>query len=220
MKIAVITITCNRLELTKKYLSELKDKNNTQFEHIIVDNGSTDGTIEWLFEKNYTVIRLNQNIGVFKALKIGINYVKKEFNPDYIIKFDDDCELQSFGILDKIIEFYKKGCKNYVVAPLDVDILADKMPRQFHTETQRDMKLSYVSHVGGIFVVAPAICFYMLTPDNIEYLVCEDMLRGRFWIEKGKSVVYLTELKINHKGLFKSVGNYKLLNEIIERPTK
>jgi len=217
MKIAVITITCNRLELTKKYLSELKDKNNTKFEHIIVDNGSTDGTVEWLFENDYTVIRLSKNVGVYKALKIGIKYVKDNINPDYIIKYDDDCELQTFGILDEIMRFYKKGCKDYVIAPLDVNILETHMPKTYTTQTERGHSVRYVTHVGGIFVVSQQRLWYDMIKMDDE-LVCEDSLRGRFWRSKFQSIVYLEDLKINHKGLFKSVDNYKLLNKVIKRP--
>lgn len=218
MKIAVITITCNRLELTKKYLSELKDKNNTKFEHIIIDNGSTDGTIEYLQKQNnYHILKLNQNIGVAKAFMLGIKYAKEHLKPDYIIKFDNDCELTKFGILDEIIQWFGDGCKSFVVAPLDLDIIEKYRPRKISTFNERGLNCELVSHVGGIFVCACADAFYKMLEVPIS-LVAEDMLRGRFWWSNGYNVIYLTDLHIRHKGLFKSVVNYKLLNEIIERP--
>lgn len=217
MKIAVITITCNRLKLTKKYLSELKDKNNTKFEHIIIDNGSTDGTIDWLFENNYTVIRLSKNIGIFKAFKIGIKYVKENIQPDYIMKFDDDCEMTKFGILDDIIDWFNSGCKSFVVAPLDLDILDTHMPQNIRTFKDRGYACRLVKHVGGIFVIAPSDAFYRIY-DAPESLVHEDSLRGKFWWSCGYPILYLEDLKIRHRGLFKSVDNYKLLDNVIERP--
>lgn len=219
MKIAVISITCNRINLTKKYLLELKAKGGIDFEHVIIDNGSTDGTVEWLVENNYKVISISENIGVFKALKIGIEYVKENIKPDYIVKFDDDCELVQQDILKTIINWFESGCKSFVAAPLDLDILPDKMPHSIRDDNDRGYNIRFTRHVGGIFVVAPSDAFYRLltAPDS---LVCEDLLRGMFWWANGYPVIYFTDLHIRHRGLFYSVENYKLLDEIIERPKK
>lgn len=215
--IAVFTITCNRLEITKKYLSELKDKNNTTFKHIIVDNGSTDGTPEWLISQGYTVIKLSKNIGVYKAMKIAIQYIKDNFKVDYIIKFDDDCELTKFGILDDIMKWYEEGCKSYITAPLDMDILETHMPKHYHKGIERNQQCRYTHHVGGIFVVAPIHAMTTMIKAKDDQ-VCEDSKRGRYWVSIGYPSIYFEDLQIRHRGLFKSVDNYKLLNDIIERP--
>ena len=43
MKLSIITLTLNKLEYTKNFIESLKKYTN-DFELIIVDNGSTDGT--------------------------------------------------------------------------------------------------------------------------------------------------------------------------------
>ena len=87
------------------------------------------------------------------------------------------------------------------------------------SSSAKGLNISFTQHIGGIFVVAPSEAFYKLENTPID-LVSEDLKRGKYWWSIGYPVVYFKDLKINHKGLFKSVENYKLLNEIIERPIK
>ena len=58
MKLSVITLTLNKLEYTKNFIESLK-KYTKDFELIIVDNGSTDGTVEYI--KSMPEIKLIQN---------------------------------------------------------------------------------------------------------------------------------------------------------------
>jgi glycosyltransferase involved in cell wall biosynthesis len=208
-KIVVITVTWNRLHYTKQYLSELKQKGGYLFEHIIVDNGSTDGTIQYLIEQGYDVISLNKNVGIWKAFKIAIKYAKEKYKPDYIVKFDNDCEILTDNILLKIMQWYEKGCKSYVVAPLDLQILPTHQPKVIKKITERNEALRYVEHVGGIFLVAPADALYELCKMQ-DKEVSGDLLRGRKFWSIGYSVCYFENLQITHQGLHNSVRKYIL----------
>ena len=50
MKLHTVFVTYNRLELTKQALASYQDTVTIPCEIVIVDNGSTDGTVEWLRE--------------------------------------------------------------------------------------------------------------------------------------------------------------------------
>lgn len=50
MTAAIMMVTYNRLELTKSTIGGLLIKTEYPFQLVIVDNGSTDGTVEWLKE--------------------------------------------------------------------------------------------------------------------------------------------------------------------------
>lgn len=208
--IVVITITCNRIELTKKYLNEISKKAGIEFKHLIVDNGSSDGTIEYLKEDNYTVLSLKENVGILNAFKIGIDYAINIMDADFVVKFDNDIEILTDNILQKLSIWYKNGCDNSVIAPLDINILEHQMPRKLHEGNERGFQVRYVGHTGGCFQMIPKKCALMLLKEPDNEIIAGDLLRGRFWIKKGIDMIYLTELKIAHKGLENQTKNYKL----------
>ena len=49
-KVSVVTTTYNDIENLKRILAEVKKQTYPNIEHIIVDGGSTDGTVELLKE--------------------------------------------------------------------------------------------------------------------------------------------------------------------------
>ena len=61
VNLSVITLTYNNLKYTKKFIESLY-KCTSDFELIIVDNGSTDGTVDYL--KNLENIKLMQKMSV------------------------------------------------------------------------------------------------------------------------------------------------------------
>ena len=81
-KTAIVTLTYNKLEqATKLYLDSLyKFTSEDEFDLIIVDNHSTDGTVEYIkeFQKqhsNITLICNEENLGYSKGNNIGIKQV-------------------------------------------------------------------------------------------------------------------------------------------------
>ena len=67
-KVAAITITYNRLELTKRTWQSFNEKTGVDY-HLFIDNGSTDGTVEWLQDK-YRIL-LDKNYGIAAAFYYG-----------------------------------------------------------------------------------------------------------------------------------------------------
>ena len=48
MKIAIFSLTKDRLYYTKKTLQSLKEKTHIPFDHFILDQDSQDKTVEWI----------------------------------------------------------------------------------------------------------------------------------------------------------------------------
>jgi GT2 family glycosyltransferase len=96
--VAVFSLTYDRLEYTKKSFASLVKTAGYKFDHYVVDNGSTDGTQEWLMEqykkKKLKQIKLNKsNEGISKASNDAIVMIKNHTNKPYdcIVKWDNDC---------------------------------------------------------------------------------------------------------------------------------
>lgn len=88
--VSVIIPTFNGLELLKICLPSLRKQTFKNFEVILVDNGSDDGSIEFVqnnFPK-FKTLKLNKNYGFAKAVNIGI----KKSNSKYILLLNNDTE--------------------------------------------------------------------------------------------------------------------------------
>jgi cellulose synthase/poly-beta-1,6-N-acetylglucosamine synthase-like glycosyltransferase len=87
--IPVLFVTYNRLEYTKESLGALFNCKNKKI--FIVDNGSTDGTVEWLKSQNWKIawdITLNAiNIGIAGAMN---QFLEKTRHFTYVGKVDND----------------------------------------------------------------------------------------------------------------------------------
>jgi glycosyltransferase involved in cell wall biosynthesis len=212
--IAVITITCNREKLTKQWLSQLKKKAGIEFFHIIVDNGSKDNTIQWLLNDYFKdqkglILSLEKNYGIIEAWRIGIKKAL-ELGATHVVKYDDDCEIHSDNILSKLITWYKSGCQNSVIAPLDTQILDSQRPKVFKEMKARGFDARFTTHTGGIFqVLSKKAAELLINCKNVE-LIGGDLLRGRYWLKHGIESVYLLDLSISHRGIGKQTKNYKL----------
>lgn len=100
MKLSIITLTHNHLEYTRKYVESLY-KYTKDFELILVDNGSTDGTLEYIKSlpyKNIKTIYNKENQGFSKGNNQGIKIAEGEFigflNNDILLypNWFEECE--------------------------------------------------------------------------------------------------------------------------------
>ena len=79
MKLSIITLTYNNLSYTKKFIESLYKYTN-DFELILVDNGSTDGTVEYIKSlANVKTIFNSENLGFSKGNNQGIKIAEGEY---------------------------------------------------------------------------------------------------------------------------------------------
>jgi hypothetical protein len=94
--VSVIVLTCNGIHLLKRNLPSVIEIEYPKFEVVIVDNGSLDGTAEYLrdtikplFKSQripFKLIRIERNVGIPKGRNVGIRNAKGT----YITFLDDD----------------------------------------------------------------------------------------------------------------------------------
>ena len=97
-KVSIITRCFNRLEYTIMHINSIRDNTSYEnYEHIIINNNSTDGTKEWFawaeinlkhWFKNLKVINLDKNLGCMGGILESLKYVSKD--SEYILPIDND----------------------------------------------------------------------------------------------------------------------------------
>jgi glycosyltransferase involved in cell wall biosynthesis len=109
-KVAVFTLTMNRLDYTKKMWESLNKATRYNFDWYVVDNGSEDGTIGWLKETlgDDRFIVFKENQGITKASNRAVDEIMKG-NYQIVIKVDNDCEFTTFGWLETLVDLWKRN---------------------------------------------------------------------------------------------------------------
>jgi glycosyltransferase involved in cell wall biosynthesis len=171
-----------------------------QYAHIVIDNGSKDGSYEWLKEEGFNVIRNEENMGITFATKQGYDWLTK-IGVDIIIQMDSDCEVITPNILAKINEFFTLNSQSsrpekFVIGPVVKGI--DTPPKIALKETLGKFKIDRIGHMGGIFRA-------MMMKDYTEAMLgCgetpygDDRVINAYFTSHGFKMGYLSELEINH----------------------
>ncbi len=109
VKISVILCTYNRKDFLTRMLNSVQAQTFKNFELILINNGSTDGTNEICEryakeDERINLITLDVNEGAAKARNVGIDNAKG----DYILMIDDDdyCNPIMFQQLVHMVEKY------------------------------------------------------------------------------------------------------------------
>lgn len=104
--ISIMMVTYNRLHLTKQTVDNIYQTINKPFQFIIIDNNSTDGTIEYLNElnKQYDNVFIkfnNENYGIGKARNQCLK-IADELNTEWYVTIDNDILLHDGWLIECI----------------------------------------------------------------------------------------------------------------------
>lgn len=138
LRIAIYTLTMNRLEYTKQMYKALDTTAGYQFDWYVIDQGSKDGTPDWLksltrdlvpageaviegdlssgtnLKRSRAKLRYRlyeQNVGLAKGWNNIVDFIKSEGEYDIIIKVDNDAELMTQDWLKAMVEIFKRNRK-------------------------------------------------------------------------------------------------------------
>ncbi|MBI9054685.1 MAG: glycosyltransferase [Bacteroidales bacterium] len=78
MKFSVITANLNMLPYLKKCHASIMDQ-NVDVEHIIVDGGSTDGSVEWIKDNPNIISIIGKDKSMYDAINKGFDIAKGEY---------------------------------------------------------------------------------------------------------------------------------------------
>jgi len=172
MRIAVVTITRDRLEYTKRCFAALRQNARVPFSHYVIDNGSEDGTADWLEENRggFTLVRiLPENRGIGVAWARGVRAALAA-GDEAMVKLDNDGALVTHGALSVLAGLFRafdRIGEKWILSPRVEGIV--HQPRRVreslleadgHDAHQFDQgypfRIGETGMVGGLCLAAPA----------------------------------------------------------------
>lgn len=164
-KIAVVILNYNGLKLMQKYLPTVIE-NTTKADIIVADNGSTDGSVEWL-KKTYPELRIiafEKNYGFAE----GYNQALKLVDVEYYVLLNSDVRTPK-GWIDPMLEYMENHPNCVACQP---KIRAELEPEKFE----------YAGASGGfIDIYGYPLCrgriMSYIETDNNQYDTIEEI----FW---------------------------------------
>lgn len=115
MKLGVVIVTYNRLELLKECITACINQKEEFQKILIINNASTDGTKEYLENLQYSnleIINSKKNLGGAGGFWLGINKAM-ELDLDYLLLIDDDAILD-YNYNKAISDYIRNNDENIV----------------------------------------------------------------------------------------------------------
>lgn len=121
----VCVISWNGLAYNKKLYESFARFTGSHITLLWVDNGSTDGTVEWLWDTKLQddrmrVLLLEENHGVGKARNLGIATI----DTDAFCMLDNDMRVTQHGWIDQLMQVLESDTHIGAVAP-SINLLLD-----------------------------------------------------------------------------------------------
>ena len=117
--VCIIILNWNGYDLTLQCLESLSHILYSNYKIVIVDNGSTDGSVQRirdLYDSMVDVVSLSNNEGFASGNNIGVNYAIKKYDPKYILLLNNDTVVTE-NFLTKMVDTAESSESTSVVVP-------------------------------------------------------------------------------------------------------
>ena len=151
-EILVIIVTFNGMEWVERCIASVRSS-GVEADILVLDNGSTDGTPEWLERHGVEVIRNATNLGFGAANNIGLQRALAEgYSYAYLLNQDAWVMPDTFGLLT---DAFEKNPRFGILSPVQYDGGGKKMDRLFSKHCRRALRSDPTSAVVEVpFVMA------------------------------------------------------------------
>lgn len=124
----VLILAHNCLELTKRCVESVR-KQNAHCMIEIVDNGSTDGTADWLTQEKINATHYKENLGVSKGWNDGLRwFFQKPFVADHCLVLNNDTVIPPW-FYSSLLSYDAPFVTGVSVGSMN-DILAPEPPKE------------------------------------------------------------------------------------------
>lgn len=148
----------NGLRYLKETINPVLTLNYPSYEFIIVDNGSSDGSIEYIKSLNRIILIKSPKV---REKNFACNYAIKKAKGDYILLLDNDALLTEKDLLIDLVKMYNSKKKVGVIGLSFVDKGEKKTPSYggyfgyYFIKMQKPIGLSKVKSLNGITIGSP-----------------------------------------------------------------
>ena len=166
----IVILTWNRLDKTRNTLKTLRKHNGRNLDFLFVDNGSTDGTVEFVEKKGWKIIKNKTNEGIFRAtVKAFVEGVNMGY--DFILNLQNDfpCSRRiPFNIIESYMDNNPDVCYIRLNRKKDKkkNIVTNKSIKYWGKENFGDYKLLKCNYHAGF---NPSLIRSSIINDYIEY---------------------------------------------------
>ena len=203
-RVAVYTLTRDRLDYTRRSFDFLKEKAGYPYDHYVVDNGSLDGTKEWLrdHESEFAGVMYNsENQGISIASNQALDMIQNGNEKyDLIIKMDNDCDVESDAILHQIVEMYQslgEFSPKYILSPFVKGII--NQPTRGRSTQIAGRNVGLTGIVGGLFHIVPnSVYAEYRFPVEMPKAKGQDDHFCKWFKDKGGELGYIEGLSVWH----------------------
>jgi hypothetical protein len=205
MRVAVLSLTRDRLAYTKHCFQTLRDLAGCDYDHYVLDQGSQDGTAEWLREtyRPLGLLTFGANIGVSRGINVLLDIVHTHEPYDVIVKYDNDCELLVDGTLDACAELAMSG--QWITSPHIQGLNSPPSVEREHVLMMPSDASSFFYRIGvpnimgGIFMAAPASLYATYRHDESNPIWgLDDAKIVDYWRAQGGECGYLLDYPAAH----------------------
>lgn len=211
MKIIAVIVTYNRLELLKKCLQSVQEQTRKPDETIVINNGSTDHTKEWLATQNATIYTKENNGGAG-----GFSYgIKTAYNhgADWIWLMDDDVVPQNNALQQLVKTLDDLGGQQENIGFLSgkvlwTDFSIHEMNKTYVLEDQKKLdKLAFPADVNLPFIQFGTFVSMLLSAKAVakvglpikEYFIwCDDIEYSKRIVASGLAGLLVDDSVVIH----------------------
>jgi len=201
-KISVVLGSYNRLSFLKLTIASIRNQKNSPYsEIIVVDGGSTDGTLEWLLEQKDIITVVQHNRGEWLGKQLlrrswgyFMNLAFKCASSKYVCMISDDTVLHPYALAE--------GYKQFEALLADgnkVGALAFYWRESFEEEMYRvgipAGHLMYVNH--GLFLNGALRDINYIEENEFKFYCADIDLSLKLWA-KGYSVIAAENAYVEH----------------------
>lgn len=212
MEIAAVVVTYNRIELLKECINALRNQTRKLEEIIVVNNYSTDGTLEWLDEQKDLTVITQKNGGSAGGQYTGIK-TAYEKGYDWIWCMDDDAEPE-LNALEELTKFFSNNHMVLACTVIDNQQVIQVNHRGYFNlrkikkgdiqhpsllenyATKESFNADFASFVG--IMIHKSIVKNIGLPRE-DFFICHDDIEYCLRINKVSKILVVTGSKIIHK---------------------